>query len=187
MTEGMASGEDIAFGLEVWFSGESIAFGRREPAYLVHGDADGRVTIAPRPVRDDLAPLAALRAGALIPRLTDEARTAILVKLIRVHVFGAIANRPDPSSWRPDDGAALREESEALHALAPQSERVFSLTDRRLLEAIASSAPPSTLVSLARLRLRRTDARNLLTRDPSGLLAREGPLRFAAASFLRSR
>ena len=44
MSEGLPSGEDIVFGLEVWFSGEEIAFDARGPAYLVHSDGDERVT-----------------------------------------------------------------------------------------------------------------------------------------------
>ena len=120
-------------------------------------------------------------------RLDRKERESVVIKLLRVHVFGAVANRGDADRWTPHDLVALRTEAAALSALAPTAERVFSVVDRRLLDAIASSAPPETLIRLARLRLRRADPRNLVVRDLSAALAREAPLRFSVASVLRTR
>lgn len=187
MTEGLASGEDIVFGLEVWFSGEPLAYAARGPAYLIHSDGQGRVTAAARSVREDLAALDVVRRSDLLRRLSEAERTAVVVKLLRVHVFGAVTNRLDETRWTPDDGVALHDEVRELLALAPDAARVFSVTDRRLLDAIVSSARPETLIGLARLRRRRADPRNLVVRDPAAALAREAPLRFTVASLLRMR
>ena len=188
MTEGLPSGEDLQFGLALWFADAPVTYALGAPAYLVHSDAVERVTLTARPIADDMVPLAALRASGLFTARTPAERRAIVIKLIRIHIFGAIANRPDASTWTAADHAALRAETAALLALAPTADRVFSLVDRTPLGTIASaSATPAHLITLANKRLARVHPANLITRDIRGLFDREGPLRFAAASVLATR
>ena len=188
MTVGLPSGEDLEFGLSLWFAGAPITYAVGAPAYLIHSDAVERVTLTARPIADDMVPLAALRASGLFAARTPAERRAIVIKLIRIHIFGAVANRPDASTWTAADHAALRAETAALLALAPTADRVFSLVDRTLLDTIASaSATPADLITLANKRRARVHPANLITRDLRGLFDREGPLRFAAASVLATR
>ena len=44
LSQGLRTGEDLEFGLRLWFSGEKIAYPAHAPAYLVGQDADERVT-----------------------------------------------------------------------------------------------------------------------------------------------
>ena len=50
LSEGLRTGEDLEFGLRLWFSGEKIAYPAHAPAYLVGQDADERVTAAVLPL-----------------------------------------------------------------------------------------------------------------------------------------
>ena len=54
-TEGLPSGEDVAFVTRMWFSGAPLAFDRTGPAYLENDDATDRVSFTLRSVADDYA------------------------------------------------------------------------------------------------------------------------------------
>ncbi|SFR95718.1 Glycosyltransferase like family 2 [Microbacterium sp. cf046] len=182
-TPGLASGEDLEYGVRAWFAARTIAYGGGLPAYIVHGDARSRATLATRPVADDLAAVNLLIGGEWFAGLNADARRAIVIKTIRIHVFGAVANRRDPAEWTPEDHAALARTVEELRRGAPSAEQSLSIIDRRLLDACADrGSAPATLISLAQRRLRRAAPGNLVPRHPLALLDREGPLRFAAAS-----
>src|SRR5690606_1647998 len=97
--EGLRSGEDLPFVTRLWFSGVGIAFARRGPGYYVRSDAEARVTFAPKRIAEDFAFLDRIFGEPDIERLGARERRALVVKLVRVHLFDAIINRADLESW----------------------------------------------------------------------------------------
>src|SRR5690606_36674470 len=95
--EGQPVGEDLVISTRLWFEGERIAFDRRGPAYLVGEDAGDRVTFTARPLAGDLAWLPPLLAAHWFTRLPLASRRAIGVKVLRIHLFGAVHYRAEPS------------------------------------------------------------------------------------------
>ena len=87
------TGEDQLFSAKLWFSGARISYGRGLPRYLVHDDAQLRVTRTPRPVTEDLAFATDLVATDWFGRLKPRSREALVTKLIRIHVFGHVLLR----------------------------------------------------------------------------------------------
>lgn len=188
LTDGLPSGEDVAFSTRLWASAGRIDYARRSPAYVIGDDAEVRVTSTPRPVVDEFAFVEHLMGAPWFGALDDRARTAVVTKLIRVHVFGAVHNRSDPGRWTPAERAALREVTTALTTAAPRALDPLSLADARLLDAILdTSVATPDLLARARARRRFGSPATVVTRRPDALLHREGPLRFMAASALLGR
>jgi len=104
---------------------------------------------------------------------------------VRIHLFGAVFYRPEPSSWTPTERADLRAVAEHLSRAAPHAVDVLSRADRSLLDAIQDpSVPAEELVRRARARRRHGTPATVLTRDLRHLLRREAPPRFMTASLL---
>jgi hypothetical protein len=185
---GRAVGEDVPYVSQLWFGGARIAYDRRGPAYLLHEDVEGRTTVSPRPVADELGYLADVLDARWFARLDAAARTAFCVKALRIHVFGAVSNRADPGAWTPADRTALRDAAVAVLAAGDGAERVLSRRDRTLLDTVlAPASPAESMLAAARARRRRLAPGALLPRDLRAALRREAPLRMAAASVLQLR
>lgn len=183
-TEGLATGEDQALCLALWFSGERIGFARGEPCYLGGDGAAQRVTLARRPIAEDLRAPALTVAGDWFATRTIRERRSIAAKILRVHVFAAAAIRGS-GGWAPGEREELAGFISRLREAAPHFERPFSIADRRLADALVgaeSSGADIERLAIARRRFGRPST--LLTRDPRGLFAVEGPLRFMSASAL---
>lgn len=182
---GLSSGEDVAYSTAVWFAGERISFDRRGPAYLVHGDADERVSTAAKPVDADVAFLRLLLADRRFMGLEADQKLALTVKLLRVHIFGIVTNRPDPAAWSEQDRVQLADMTAELLARAPEAGRILSRADGALLAAIRNpELPTERLIALGEKRRRVLRPSSLLSADPRRMLAREAPLRMMAASAL---
>lgn len=182
-----ATGEDQSFSAKLWFSGARISYGRGLPRYLVHDDAEVRVTATPRSVTEDLAFAVDLVDGAWFAGLSAAERNAIVTKLLRVHVFGHISLRAEAGSWCAQDAAEMSAVARQLLFAAPRAARPLSLADRALLDAVARQEPDTALMkSLAIARRTFTHPRTWLPRDASALLHPEAPLRFMGASALLS-
>lgn len=185
-TEGVSVGEDVAYVSRVWFSGERLAYARRTPPYLVHADAAERASLSSRPVADELAFVPLLLDAKWFAELEERSRQSVIVKLMRVNLFGAVWNRRTCLKWSASDRDHLGAVGRRLVQDGGGIEQVFSHRDRQLLDAILdSSVPDSRLCELSRLRRKFWHPSALLTRDLSGMLHREAPLRFAAASTLQ--
>lgn len=187
-TESIVSGEDIAFSTAVWFSGADVVFDRSGPAYLVHSDADDRVTRTPRrPIDEDMAFLDALASPGTLDALDGADRIALVCKLVRVNVLYSVLNR-GAADWSARERAALSSAVRRTMAIAPGARRHLSFDEERLL-AVAS-APSGTahdlLTAAERCRDRRT-LRALLPRNPLYALTRQAPLRWGLASILIGR
>lgn len=177
-------GEDVGFVTRLWFGGR-VVLDRTGPPYRIGDDATDRVTLATRPVAEELAFVRRLLERPWFRALGLDERRAVCVKLVRIHLFGIVLNRPDPAWWTEAERAALAATGRALLAAAPGVEAVLSLADRALLDRILDgTGDGAALLSLARARRRHGTPRTLLTRDPLRLLAREAPLRLMTASVL---
>ena len=179
-------GEDIPFVTRLWLSNEAIAYDRRGPAYLVHADAPSRTTTRIRPVEVEFQWLAALFAEEAFTRATAERQSSVVVKLLRVHVFGAVLNRPDPASWTAAERRAIAGIADRLVAAGHGIERVLARRDRDLLDAIRDPEIPASHLLRAAVRRRRFGAPGtLIPRDVRWTFHREAGLRVAAASALQ--
>lgn len=189
LASGSETGEDNAYSLRVWFSGEPISFDLAGPAYLIHDDAEDRVTFSVRTISSELSFLQVLLGDDFITQMSPRARDALVVKLIRIHLFGAVFNRRDAPSWSPADLTDLEACARRVIGLAPGAARVLSRADRDLLDEIllGAAASVSRLKRLAEARRRFLRPDGLLPRSLRYALAREAPLRMIAASWLVRR
>ncbi len=191
MVPGLGVGEDVAFSTRLWLEAR-VVLDRRGPAYLIGPDAADRVTFAHKPAAAELACVTDLLAQPWFARLPAVARRAVAVKLARIHVCGAVHNRPDPARWTSADLDAFVATVTALDAAAPGYAVVLSRADRDLLDALAQrggaarapGAAATELLALSRRRRRHGTPVTLLPRDPRQVLAREAPLRVMVASVL---
>ncbi|WP_420114931.1 glycosyltransferase [Pseudactinotalea sp.] len=180
----VAVGEDVGFTTRLWFGGR-VVLDRSGPAYRIGGDAIDRVTFTTRPIVDELEFVRRLVRRTWFAALGLVERRAVCVKIARIHLFGAVLNRPDPDWWTPEQRADLASVARAVLDAAPGMTAVLSRADRALLDKILNgSGSAEELLSLARARRRHGHPSTLLTSDPWHLLAREAPLRLMAASVL---
>lgn len=182
---GLGSGEDLIYTLTLWFTSKKIAYDLGGPRYIGHGDAEDRVTRSARPLADDFAYLDELEALPWFATTTQANRTAVTVKLMRLHLFDALSARM-PSAL---EGTLPGHEEFAtlvsrLAALAPASIRLLSIADRAVIDELKSSTPRTS--QLAKLLERRQQYRSvqvLIPRNTFYLLHRQAPLRTLGAGF----
>lgn len=187
-TVGVPTGEDIAFVTRLWFSGASIAYDRRGPAYLIHDDADQRATLESRAIAAEFRWLDELLTEGLLGTLSDAARHAVVVKFLRIHLFGAILHRPDPATWTAAERASLATIAQTLVGAGDGIHEVLSRLDRNVLDAALDPAVPAERLIEAALNRRNFRSPGaLLPRNPMRALNREAPLRMATASALQLR
>ena len=189
LATGSGTGEDNAYSLRVWFSGEPISFDIAGPVYLIHDDARDRVTFAVRSIARELHFLEALLDATFISALSGRGRAAVVVKLIRIHIFGAVYNRRDAPEWDAADLSDLEAMARRIIAIAPDAVRVLSRADRDLLDEVMLGAEGSAsrLAQLARDRRRFLRPAAVLPRSVRHTFAREAPLRMLASSWLVRR
>lgn len=187
-TEGMATGEDLAFSVPLWFSGARIDMVPSAPAYVIGGDAADRVTEVVRPVPEELAAVddllsRVLLAGGLAERMLPSERRALAVKMLRIHVLGALSRRPRREDWRDGDATALRAAAQAWLDLAPAAVHAFARADRDALEALVTAQPDgdaalaAVFAAAARRRVRAGRVPTLLPRDLPDVLDPESTVR----------
>lgn len=181
---GLATGEDIAPSLRLWFGARRIARSDRDAAYLVGEDAADRVTGEPRPMAEELGFVEPLLREPFWDGLGPAARISIVAKLVRVQVLGAGARRAE----HPESLEAIRAALDALLAHEPRTLRVLSRLDVRLIDALRT--PSHDLAAVRALFERRRSylqAPALVPRPWWGALRRDAPVRFLAASVLAAR
>lgn len=183
-----ATGEDQSFSARLWFSGVRISYGRGLPRYLVHDDAVARVTMTARSVSGDLAFATDLVKSKWFADLEQNERTAIVTKLIRVHVFGHVQLRAVAGSWCARDAKEMAAVVQALLFAASAAARPLSVADRGFLDAVVRcEANPAVMQLLATRRRTFTNPCTWVPRDLSRLVHPEAPWRFMGASALLAR
>ncbi|MGR2753278.1 glycosyltransferase [Agromyces arachidis] len=187
LSVGLRVGEDLDYSGRLWSSGARISLARRAPAYLVHDDAETRVTFTPRSIDDELAYVPRLLAAPWLARTARPLRTAWAVKTWRINVFGALFYRSG-RPWAPEDRVALAALATALAEFAPDALDRLSRLERDLVDAAVDAAIADGELdrrALARRRFLTPEA--LLTRRLRFVGAREAPLRYMTATVLARR
>ena len=167
------------------FSGLSIGYGRGLPRYIVHDDAENRVTFTLRDLTDDLFFATELVKDPWFQGLPAAARHALVTKLVRVHLFSHVGLRASALSWDTEQARQGAEILEILLSEAPNALLPLSLADRELLDAIAGQVSDSEVMSgLCNARRRFTHPSTWVPREIRYLFHREAPIRFMTASAL---
>lgn len=180
-TPSLTTGEDIAYGLRLWFSAASISFDRRGPGYVIHDEGDDRTSASLKPVEDDFAFLDAALDPDWIAGLSGRDREAIAAKLLRTHVMEAMRARLVDAVADPEELAALAHVVGRIAAIAPRVLRVLSVRDSRILEAVAGGTAGN---AVRRDLVRRTQywrPGSVVSASPLLSLHREAPARFLFA------
>ncbi|WP_409484165.1 glycosyltransferase [Arsenicicoccus dermatophilus] len=185
LTEGFATGEDLAFSTRLWSLGRRLRYAADAPAYVIGHDAQERITTSVRPVADDLAAVMDLVRRPWFAGLPVAHRTAVGVKLLRIHLFGIAAYRERVTAWTPEDRVAARDGARAVLVAAPHALQALSVAERRLLDALLDpSIPAARLVVASQARRRHGLPATLVTPQPEHLLGAQAPLRLMVASLL---
>lgn len=178
LTEGLPSGEDLAYTATLWFTGRNLAYDLTGPPYVVNEDAGDRITFAPRPVAEDFAFLDAIEATPWFARLRRRDRRALAIKVLRVHFFDAVLSRTKAEEGIAAHRAGLIAVLDRLERLAPGVTKLLARVDRQVIDEVRSTTPePATILHLldARWNYRTTGA--MLPRNPLLTLHRQAPFR----------
>jgi hypothetical protein len=177
-TEGLPSGEDLAYSATLWFTGRHLAYDLTGPEYIINDDATDRVTFAPRPVPEDFAFLDAIEAMPWFPRLGRSNRRALAVKILRVHFFDAVLARTKVPEGIEAHRADLIAVLDRIETMAPGVTRLLARVDRQVIDEVRSSSPDTKAILHvidARWNYRTVGA--LLPRNPLLALHRQAPFR----------
>lgn len=187
LVEGMPVGGDVAYVTRLWCE-TKVAVDRAGPGYVIGEDACDRVTYAPRPIEHELGFLRHLITQDWFTAYPRSVRTAVATKLLRIHLFGAVFNRSDPSWWTSPEREALAAVTTELLEVAPRAADPLSIADHRLLSAMRDvTVSAEVLVATARERRRHGRPSTVIPAHMGRLAHREAPPRFMSASWLASR
>ncbi len=187
LVEGMPVGGDVAYVTRLWCE-TKVAVDRAGPGYVIGEDASDRVTYAPRPIEHELGFVRDLIVQEWFTAYPRSIRTAVATKLLRIHLFGAVFNRGDPSWWTSPEREALAAITTELMDIAPSAADPLSIADHRLLSAMRDvTVSAEVLVQTARVRRRHGRPSTVVPQHLARVGHREAPLRFMAASWLASR
>ncbi len=182
LVEGAGVGGDVAFVTRLCAE-VSTAYDAGGPPYVIGEDAGDRVTYQLRPIDEQISFVPPILEAAWFARLRPAARRAIAIKLLRIHVFGAVHYRPDPTWWTPDQRAALAAHCTTLLEAAPGCEAPLSRAERSLLDAcLDPSVDAEVLVARSVARRRHGRPSTFVPRALAHVLDREAPPRFMGAS-----
>ena len=182
-TVGVPTGEDIALGLQVWFSGAPVSFDRGGPGYLVHDEStSGRITALIRPVAEEFAFLPHVLEAPWFAALPGSSRRSIATKLLRNHVVPAILTRARAEALTETDQRELGRAAARIQAAAPRSAAVLARRDAHLLRLLEDE--PAALRVGAGAYPPLLSPAGLLPVSANRLLHRDAPPRLLAAAAL---
>lgn len=170
-TAGLPSGSDVEVGARLIVEGRVRLAARGTPRYVVYDDAPTRVTSAPYSASARVAPVHNLLDAPWVHALPDAVKRSLAIKLLRIHVLGAV--RTVPSEERPVLAATI----ERLERLSPGLDTAMSRAERALYRSATNTLP---LAPAGRYDW-------LLPASPGAVLDREGAIRHTAAAALRRR
>lgn len=186
-SQGVRVGEDLAFGAHMWTHSGRVDFLRSAPCYVIGRDAETRTTEARMSMEDSLEALERLIGDTpFIDSLRPATRRALAIKLLRIHVLGAISARRTAADWRGDDEVAYAAGViRRLVALESGVLTPFNRADRRVLDGLLEDPTVERVIADVR---RSTDTRRRerwLTANPIHSFDRESTLRRYALYFLK--
>lgn len=147
-TEGLVRGEDIICSLKLWFSGKNISYDRNGPAYLVHPDAEDRVSYLPQALCKDFAFLEVLKKDSWFKSLDARQKESVVIKLIRTHLIDAVLNRASTQNFPVSERYELVRIAEAIIEVSEKSLGKLSRLDYEILELILSPEVPLQVIFL---------------------------------------
>lgn len=184
LTEGVRSGEDLAYSLTVWFTGKHLAYDLDGPPYVGHDDAEDRVTSAPRPLAEDFAFLDYIEQLPWFRDTSAADRTAIAVKLIRIHVFDAVLARVSSPEALAENRAGLLALVDRLDRLGPGALRLLARTDHAVFDTLRDpQSTPEQVTERLQRRLAYLSVPTLLTRNPFLVFHAQAPFRNLFAGY----
>ncbi|BAU33105.1 glycosyltransferase [Microcella alkaliphila] len=188
LAPGQSPGGDVIFTSRLYFS-DRVITRHRGLGYIVHDDADDRVTLAPRGVAHALRFVDDLLSDRWFRAQPESVRRAIVVKTLRVNVLGQFVNRPMPEHWNDDEREELTGIVSQLDIAGPGALARLSRADRRLLDSLhpGSGVGADALVSLAKTRRRYGLPSTLLPRQLRYTFDPEAPMPMMVASWHTTR
>lgn len=183
MTEGLRTGEDLAWSTHVWMAARCIDLLEPGSPCYVEDQSGPRVTATPFPLVELLEPARRLAGEAWVHDLTPARRHALAVRVVRESLLRALRTRATDI----DEGGAQRahEVATAWRALDPGVAGPLSLSETRALGVLLRT-PDVVAVSRAAQAL---DSGNRLARilppSPMGLCDPEARPRHLASRLLR--
>jgi hypothetical protein len=176
-TEGVRSGEDLAVSSRLWATGARIDLASDAACYVIGSDADTRVTTAPMSAAVALAAVNDLAGRDWLATSPGPVRRALAVKLIRVHLLGAVLARPAVEAWDESSLDAVRSCLDALLRLGPDALDPFPRVDRELLDVVLDRRTgPGDIAAAVQGHAAGGRLARLLPREASHLFDREGVL-----------
>jgi len=183
----MPVGGDVAYVTRLWWE-TGVAVDRRGPRYVVGEDAPDRVTYVPRPIGQELGFVAHLLSQPWFRTYSDAARCAIATKLLRIHLFGVVARRTEPSWWSTTQRHDLARITGSVLNAASDVASPLSRADHALIGSMLDPGSAAlTLIERAHARRRHGSPQTLLPAHVGAALDREAPLRFMTASWWAQR
>ena len=134
--EGVRSGMDMSYGARLWTSGARVDFLRAAPCYVIGADATTRVSTQPMRISESFRALWGIARSEWAANLAEPQRRALAVKLIRIHILGAVLARRTAADWAGDDLADLVAALNGVLALCPSALEPFARAERDLLDAL---------------------------------------------------
>jgi len=187
LTEGMPVGGDVAYVTRLWCE-TRVAVDRRGVGYVIGEHAPDRVTYEQRPIESELAFVRDLLSRPWFTAYPQALRRAVATKLLRIHLFGAVARRSDPAWWSTPEREALASITANVQAAAHDVASPLSRADHALVAAMLDpSCPADVLIGRAQARRRHGHPNTLAPAHPGRIADREAPLRFMAASWWATR
>lgn len=180
-TEGLPSGEDLAYSATLWFTGNRLAYDLHGPGYTLNDDATDRVTTTPRPVAENFAFLDAIEELDWFRSCSSTVREALIVKLIRLHFFDVLRAHALTAEGIAPHRAALQRVLERLEAMSPRAFRLLSRADRHVLDVLRTGADATDFTAALDARWNYRTLGALAPRNPLLALHRQAPLRTLGA------
>ncbi|WP_182353685.1 glycosyltransferase [Flaviflexus huanghaiensis] len=184
LVAGAQVGGDVPYVTQLWFEA-ATAVQRSGPGYNIGESATDRVTYSPRPIVDEFSFIHALLDAEWYQKLATPERVAIAAKLLRIHIFGVVINRPGPQWWTDEQRIALAVAAGRIIDSSPGVLDRLSIADNRVVTAIRSrQVSAADMIAKAHARRRHGAPLTLIPANPLMMFAREAPLRFMAGSLL---
>lgn len=177
-------GSDVEVSVRLWTSDLSISYFPDDPAYVVGADAKTRTTLIKRPLSVHGAAWKGIWEDLHLATLDPSEREALAVKIMRVHVHGAVAARPHPEDWGENDFEWLSELMQHLLEEAPNALQSFRRSTAATLTSLAQGDMAGTLERLAEEEKR--SIRGLVPHSVRGWVNIDGPVRNLAVEGLHS-
>ncbi|GAB3631126.1 hypothetical protein GCM10027421_04790 [Microbacterium shaanxiense] len=175
---GLRSGEDLPYSATVWACAHRLAYDLDHPGYIINDDVPDRVTFEPRPMSEDFRYLDEFDKLDWLTGASTATRTALVVKILRIHVFDAIAARISVPATRSTLAEDITQVLRRLHDMAPGAIRLLARADRRVLDTVlADRASEREISELLAARWTYRSINAMLPRNPLLALHRQAPFR----------